>query len=167
MNDYYVAKPGSQQPMGPMSIDQIRMGMQQGTITPDCVYCTTSMPQWQPLSSLPGLMPAAAPTPAPMPMGGGMPMGAPMPGVMPGQAGMPMAKPDNYMVWSILVTILCCLIGGVVAIVKSSSVNTLWAQGRFAEAKQAADSAKQWCIISAVIGLVLGVIQIAVAASGM
>lgn len=156
MNDYYVSKPGAQQSMGPMSLEQIRMGMQQGTITPDCVYCTSTMPQWMPISSLPGLMPAEAP----VPMGAPMQMGVSMGGGMAGQAGMPIAKPDNYMVWCILVTIFCCLACGIVAIIKSSSVNTLWAQGRYAEAKKAADAAKMWCIISAAIGLVIVVIQL-------
>ena len=38
--------------------------------------------------------------------------------------------PNNYLVWSILVTIFCCIPFGIVAIVKSSQVNGLWAQGR-------------------------------------
>ncbi|WP_331205564.1 CD225/dispanin family protein [Mycobacterium avium] len=45
-----------------------------------------------------------------------------------------------------------------VAIVKSSQVNGLWAQGRYAEAQASADSAKKWVIWSAVIGVVVGII---------
>lgn len=66
--------------------------------------------------------------------------------------------PNNYLVWSILVTLFCCLPLGIVAIVKSSQVNGLWAQGRYAEAQASADSAKRWVIWSAVIGVVAGVI---------
>ncbi len=66
--------------------------------------------------------------------------------------------PNNYLVWSILVTLFCCLPFGIVAIVKSSQVNGLWAQGRYAEAQASADSAKKWVIWSAVIGVVVGII---------
>ncbi|WP_155724452.1 CD225/dispanin family protein [Mycobacterium avium] len=65
---------------------------------------------------------------------------------------------NNYLVWSILVTLFCCLPFGIVAIVKSSQVNGLWAQGRYAEAQASADSAKKWVIWSAVIGVVVGII---------
>src|SRR6476646_91982 len=66
--------------------------------------------------------------------------------------------PNNYLVWSILVTLFCCLPFGIVAIVKSSQVNGLWAQGRYAEAQATAESAKKWVIWSAVSGVVVGVI---------
>lgn len=36
-------------------------------------------------------------------------------------------KPDNNLVWGILVTILCCLPFGIVSIIKASSVDNLWA----------------------------------------
>lgn len=73
----------------------------------------------------------------------------------------PSAKPDNMLIWSILATFLCCLPFGVVAIIKSSSVDTLWVQGRYDEARQAADSAKKWCILSVVCGVILTVIYVA------
>lgn len=66
--------------------------------------------------------------------------------------------PDNYLVWSILVTLFCCLPLGIVAIVKSSQVNGLWAQGRYAEAQAAAENAKKFVIWSAGIGIVVLVI---------
>ena len=42
---------------------------------------------------------------------------------------------------------------GIVAIVKSASVNGLWAQGRYAEAQAAADSAKKWVTWSVIVWL--------------
>ena len=66
--------------------------------------------------------------------------------------------PNNYLVWSILATLFCCLPFGIVAIVKSSQVNGLWAQGRYAEAQASAESAKRWVVWSAVIGVVVGII---------
>jgi hypothetical protein len=80
----------------------------------------------------------------------------PPPGYPPQQpAGQ---APNNYLVWSILVTLFCCLPLGIVAIVKSSQVNGLWAQGQYAEAQAAADSAKKFVTWSAIIGVVVFVI---------
>jgi Interferon-induced transmembrane protein len=70
--------------------------------------------------------------------------------------------PKNYLVWSILVTLFCCLPFGIVAIVKSSQVNGLYAQGRYAEAQASADSARKWVIWSVVLGLIADVVAIAV-----
>jgi hypothetical protein len=62
--------------------------------------------------------------------------------------------PKNYLVWSILVTLFCCLIPGIVAIVFSAQVNGLWAQGRYADAQKASARARTWVIISAVLGAI-------------
>ncbi|BBX75131.1 hypothetical protein MSHI_30370 [Mycobacterium shinjukuense] len=55
-------------------------------------------------------------------------------------------------------TLFCCLPLGIVAIVKSSQVNGLWARGRDAEARASADSATKFVTWSAVIGVVVYVI---------
>lgn len=68
-----------------------------------------------------------------------------------------MRKPDNYLVWAILSTVFCCLPLGIVAIVKASKVDALWAQGLQEEAIETANDAKKWSIIGAVAG-VLGVV---------
>lgn len=67
------------------------------------------------------------------------------------------AKPENYLVWAILCTLLCCLPLGVVSIIKSTEVDTLYAQGRYDEAQNASDSAKKWAMWGAIAG---GVYQI-------
>ncbi|MEB3980530.1 CD225/dispanin family protein [Mycobacterium sp. 663a-19] len=80
-------------------------------------------------------------------------------GQQPGWPGQ--REPDNYLVWAILTTILCCLPLGIVSIVYSTKVSGLWTQGRYAEAQAASDNAKKWAIISAVVGVaayVIGVI---------
>jgi hypothetical protein len=72
--------------------------------------------------------------------------------------------PNNYLVWSILATLFCFPITGIVAIVKSSEVNGLWVQGQYAEAQASADSAKKWVkwsVIIWAIGVVIyGVIAV-------
>ncbi len=69
-------------------------------------------------------------------------------------------EPDNNLVWAILCTVLCCLPLGIVSIVYSTKVSGLWAQGRYAEAQTAADNAKKWAIIGAIVGAAAAVIGV-------
>ncbi len=80
------------------------------------------------------------------------PPGGPPP-QQPYYGGMPNygPPPDNNLVWAILCTVLCCLPLGIVAIVKSSQVQSLWAQGFQAEAQKAADDAKKWSMWGAIV----------------
>ena len=59
--------------------------------------------------------------------------------------------PENYLVWAILATVMCCIPLGIVAIIKSSKVNELWARGDAFGAHKAANDAKKYAIWSAVI----------------
>ena len=65
----------------------------------------------------------------------------------------PMSKPDNFLVWSILATIFCCIPFGIVAIVKSSKVDKLWYSGDYEGAQDAANSARTWFWWSFGLGL--------------
>lgn len=68
----------------------------------------------------------------------------------------------NHLAWAIIATVLatclCCPLGlvGIVAIVFSSKVNNLLAQGDIAGAQRASANAKTWCWVAtalAIIGL--------------
>jgi uncharacterized membrane protein YjgN (DUF898 family) len=63
-------------------------------------------------------------------------------------------KPDNYLVWAILTTILCCLPFGIVSIVYSTKVDNLYYAGQYEEAQAKAKSAKTWAIIAAASGFI-------------
>lgn len=65
----------------------------------------------------------------------------------------PILPPDNYLAWAIIVTILCCVPFGIVAIVKAASVNGLWNSGNYEQAYRASASAKKWVIITAIVGV--------------
>lgn len=81
------------------------------------------------------------------------------PGQPYGQQPQPgMVKPDSFMVWAILSTVLCCLPCGVVSIIFASKVDTEWARGNYQAAKDASDKAKMWAIISAAASVVFGII---------
>ena len=58
--------------------------------------------------------------------------------------------PDNYLVWAILATVLCCVPLGVASIVFSSQVNTKWAMGDVQGALDSANKAKQFALWSAI-----------------
>lgn len=77
------------------------------------------------------------------------------------------APPGSNLVWGILTTIFCCLPFGIVSIVKASKVNSLWASGAHAQARESAKDAKKWAIIAAVAGVVLAVLYGILFAAGI
>jgi len=76
----------------------------------------------------------------------------------PGVAQPPPVAVENYLVFAILATVLCCLPAGIPAIVYAAQVNGKLQVGDVAGAQLASKNAKMWCLISA--GLGLGVILI-------
>ena len=68
--------------------------------------------------------------------------------------------PDNKLVWSILVTLFCCLPFGVVAIVKSAEVNSKWNSGDAAGANQSAADAGKWIKWSVIVGVISAVVGV-------
>ena len=102
-------------------------------------------------------------------LGGGGYAAPPPPPLGGGAAGGP---PDNKLVWSILVTLFCCLPFGIVAIIKSAEVNSKWTAGDVAGANQSAADAGKWIkwsvivsIIAAVLGIVFWLLVVVLAAS--
>ena len=71
--------------------------------------------------------------------------------------GMPPC-PENYLIWTILATLFCCLPLGIVAIVKSTQVEKRYNQGDYQGALKASEDAKTYAIVSAVLGVVGGII---------
>lgn len=69
-----------------------------------------------------------------------------------------MPCPNDYLVWSVLATICCCLPFGIVAIVKSCNVGKFYRRGMYDAALLASEDAKKWCLISLVVGLILQVV---------
>ncbi|WP_333694976.1 CD225/dispanin family protein [Flavobacterium sp.] len=67
-------------------------------------------------------------------------------------------KPESYLVWGILATILCCLPFGIVSIVYAAKVDGLYNSGDFEGAEAASKKAKTWAIAAAVTGVVVGLL---------
>ena len=69
----------------------------------------------------------------------------------------------TYLVQSILVTVLCCLIPGIVAIVKAAQVKSKLEVGDYDGAVRASNSARGWCWASLWLGLVWFILMLFVA----
>jgi hypothetical protein len=67
-----------------------------------------------------------------------------------------LAPIPNYLVQSILVTICCCMPFGIVALVFAAQVNSKLAAGDVAGAQAASASARTWCIVTVIAGIVTG-----------
>jgi hypothetical protein len=55
---------------------------------------------------------------------------------------------ENYLIPSILVTVLCCLPFGIPAIIYASQVQEKLLRGDVAGAQQSSKNAKTWCIVA-------------------
>lgn len=74
------------------------------------------------------------------------------------QANSYVNKPDNFLVWSILSTVLCCMPFGIAAIVYSTKVDSLWNSGDLSGAQDASKKAKMWMLIAVGCGVLAYII---------
>lgn len=79
----------------------------------------------------------------------------PQPGGWPGR---PPPPPQTWMIPAVLVTLFCFLPTGIVAIVHAAQVTSKQNVGDYAGAASASAKAKQWVIVSVVLGFILGAI---------
>lgn len=111
-----------------------------------------------------------AATPPPMPQMPQMPQPAQQPQPMqqpqysqypqpPKPAEQP-PMPDTYLVWSVLATVFCCLIPGIVAIVYSTMVSSKYYVKDFEGARKASRMAQYWIIASIVLGVITAAVYI-------
>ena len=62
--------------------------------------------------------------------------------------------PATYLIWSILATVFCCFIPGIVAIIFSSMVSSKYYMGDLEGSRRASKMAEIWIIVSVVLGVV-------------
>lgn len=75
--------------------------------------------------------------------------------------------PPTYLVWSVIMTILCCTIPGIVAIIFSSKVSSKFYQGDIEGSRRASRNAEIWIIISFVLGVLSNTLYIPLAIAGL
>lgn len=119
----------------------------------------------------PGPTAAPAPAPAPEPTPAAAPAPAqewqPQPAPHPRwEWQQPQAVPDEpcppaYLAWSIIVTILCCQVLGIAAIICSAQTKQAYNRGNMAKARKMSDWAQWLIILSIVLGLLALPVQLA------
>jgi len=161
---WYYSSNGAQ--TGPVSADDLKSMLADGRVRPTDMVWREGMSDWVPASSVSELAVVAPVPTAAAPIQAAPQVGAsPTPYQTP-VAAQPMAQGyqggdiPTYLWQSIVVTLLCCLPGGIVAIVYAAKVDGLKAQGNIDGARAASGSAKTWCWASFGIGLVITVLYI-------
>ena len=76
-------------------------------------------------------------------------------------------KPNNYLVWAILSTILCCLPFGIVSIIFASKVDNYWNAGNYYEAEQASRKARNWMLAAVITSLVFIILYVVLIVVGV
>jgi hypothetical protein len=136
---------GDGQTLGPYDLETLRGYASSGQLRPQSMVCAEGGNQWVPAASVVGNMQVPPTFPSPMAAGGYTPIG---------------------LVGPILVTVFCCLVGGIVSIVYASQAQTRFAQGDLAGSMQASKTAKTWMIVSMIIGIVVSVLWFGLAILG-
>lgn len=68
--------------------------------------------------------------------------------------------PPTYLVWSVVMTVLCCLPAGVVAIVFSAQVSSKFYAGDLEGARRCSRNAEIWIIVSFVLGVLFNTLYL-------
>jgi hypothetical protein len=143
--------------VGPFSLDKLK----QEPVGPDTLVWNKSLPDWVEARMLPELQvffvapqpPSPPPPPSPTDTQSAN-YQPPYRSTFGNQTVRP-PMPDNYLVWAILTTVLCCMPFGIVSIVQSNKVNSAYYAGDYEGAARASESAKKWAIWSAASSAVI------------
>lgn len=151
---YYIVE--NNQPVGPFEVEEL---VAKGVTPNDLVWCE-GMSQWSPASTVKEIMCALNPTPE-------IPAGVPQYVQPPFDANntpQPMYNenvppmPNTWLVPAILVTLGCCAPFGIAGVVFAARVETLWNNGKYAEAESASRTAKKWTTIGFICGFIVYVL---------
>ena len=122
MSEYYILIGTEQQ--GPLSTEDLR-----GRVTPQTYVWREGLPDWIRAGDLPELSGLLIPEGAVPPPTQGQTVGT---------------KPKDYLVESILVTLFCCMVFGILGIVYSVQANSAFSSGNITAANEFSAKAKQW-----------------------
>ena len=75
--------------------------------------------------------------------------------------------PPTYLAWSVVMTILCCTIPGIVAIIYSAQVSSKFYQGDLDGAARASRNAEIWIIVSFVLGVITNTLYLPLTIAGI
>lgn len=150
---WFYSKNGTQ--LGPVEESELRAKLASGEISTADLVWREGMADWLAAARVPELN-ALAPRSVAPPLGGmtqspySPPQSQPVPAYAQPQIYQGPNIPSNL--WqSIVVTLLCCLPFGIVAIVYAAKVDGLKARGDIAGAMSAAASSRTWCNVSILV----------------
>ncbi|MDF1860685.1 MAG: CD225/dispanin family protein [Verrucomicrobiales bacterium] len=166
--EWYYAKDGQQN--GPVSREQLAEIFSSGQISSGDLVWNDTMTDWVPIGTLSEFQSAGSPDP------GEAQPAQEAPPAFETAAAAPVAAAANptpsseqvptYLWQSIVCLVLCCLVGGIIALVYSTKVEPALQRGDVAAAREASKTAKMWCWISFGVGLVINIGFIALGAIG-
>ena len=139
----YKIRGGDGKEYGPVSADTLKQWVAEGRANAQTQILPEGSMNWVALGQLPEFADQAAAPAAPAFSAAGPAAGAKIP---------------NYLVQAILVTLCCCLPGGIVAIVYAAQVNSKQTAADIAGAQESSNKAKMWCWISFGVGIVVSLI---------
>lgn len=143
---------------GPFTLEELKTK----GITADSYVWFEGMSNWAPAHQLPELQAYFGSNEGAPYYQAPMPSGVPFQNRTTGNPAIQGRPPKNYLLESIIVTILCCLPAGIVAIVYASSVETKFYAGDLRAAQEASEKAKLWTWISAGMSVFLYIGAIAI-----
>ena len=68
--------------------------------------------------------------------------------------------PSTWLIWSVLVTVFCCFIPGIIAIIYSSQVSSRYYAGDVEGAKRASRTAEIWIIVTVFLGVLAATLYV-------
>ncbi len=74
--------------------------------------------------------------------------------------------PPTHLVWAVVMTVLCCLPAGVVAIVFASQVSSRYYAGNYEGARRSSELAEIWIIVSFVLGVLTSTLYMPMVIAG-
>lgn len=160
---WYYSKNGTQ--LGPVEMSELRAKLASGEVTAADLVWREGMSDWSAAARVAELSATVPPLVAP-PLGGvthspySPPQSQPAPAYPQTQIYQGPDIPTNL--WqSIVVTLLCCLPFGIVAIVYAAKVDGLKARGDTAGAMSAAANSRTWCNVSVLIWVGIVILSVA------
>lgn len=136
MADWYYSE--AEQPVGPISEEKLLRLVAVGTVGGDTLVWTEGMKDWRPAREVPILFSDRAGAGAPSP---------------PRPRRAAPVRVESHLAKAIIVTILCCVPFGIVAIVFASQVSSKSFAGDLEGAQDSARKADQWATFAIVAGI--------------
>lgn len=137
---------------GPFEVQRLREMAASGQLSASDKICAEGSQSWVSASSVLDGPSGAAPPPMTPPVSPPATTFVPPPGSAAPPAGAPWTPLS--LAWPVVITLFCCLIGGIVSIIYTSQANTKALQGNFAGAQADAKTAKTWMTISVITGAI-------------